>query len=422
MVYKVADNICSPLGVTTAENYAAVKAGGSMLRSYPAGTMDLPYAFMASLIDWGGVELLAGYTRFERIVIQSVSRALQQTTLDAHSPRLLFVLATTKGNVELLEHHPLHAKAKDDAGLLEYHPLQANAKGNEEQSQTSRARILPGMAAQAVADYFGFVNTPLVVSNACISGLSAQLTAQRLLEGGAYDVAVVCGADVLSRFVVSGFGSLMSLSPAACRPFDMERTGLNLGEAAATIIYKRGEGQEVSGERRAVNGEGQAVSGGSAVWQIMRGAVCNDAFHISRPSPKGEGCYRAIRAAMDDLAVGELAFVSAHGTATMYNDEMESAAIARAGLAGVTVNSLKGYFGHTMGAAGVLETVLSMAAVDDGGILGTRGFEELGVSHTINVTAGHQATTKRTFLKLMSGFGGCNAAAVFKKTGGDDDR
>ena len=396
MVYKIADNIYSPLGVTTAENYAAVRVGRSLLRSYPAGTLGLPQPFMASLIEWGGVAPLAGYTRFERIVIESVSRALAQTAVDVSSPRLLFILATTKGNVELLEHNVLAIQ------------------GNEELVLTSADRMLPGVAAQMVANYFGFVNMPLVVSNACISGLSAQLTAQRLLEGRAYDVAVVCGADVLSRFVVSGFGSLMALSPTACRPFDMERTGLNLGEAAATIIYKRGERREVSREK-------QEVSGESAVWQMVRGAVRNDAYHISSPSPKGEGCYRAISAAMGDMTASELAFVSAHGTATMYNDEMESAAIDRAGLDSVTVNSLKGYFGHTMGAAGVLETVLSMAAVDDGCILGTRGFEELGVSHTINVTAEHQATTKRTFLKLMSGFGGCNAAAVFKKTGGNDD-
>ena len=389
MVYKIADNIYSPLGVTTAENYAAVRAGRSLLRSYPAGTLALPQPFMASLIEWGGVAPLAGYTRFERIVIESVRRALKQTTVDVRSPRLLFVLATTKGNVELLEGNV------------------PSTKGNDISLPSSADRVLLGVAAQAVADYFGFVNMPLVVSNACISGLSAQLTAQRLLDGGAYDVAVVCGADVLSRFVISGFGSLMALSPSACRPFDMERTGLNLGEAAATIIYKRGERQEVRRE--------------SAAWQMMRGAVRNDAYHISSPSPKGEGCYRAISAAMGDMTASDLAFVNAHGTATMYNDEMESAAITRAGLAAVAVNSLKGYFGHTMGAAGVLETVLSMTAVDDGCILGTRGFEELGVSHRINVTAGHQPTSKRAFLKLMSGFGGCNAALVFKKTGGCDD-
>jgi 3-oxoacyl-[acyl-carrier-protein] synthase-1 len=374
MIRKIADNIYSPLGVTTAENYAAVKQGRSMLRSYPAGTMDLPEAFTASLFDWGRVEPLDGYTRFERIVIQSVGRALAQTDIDVHSDRVLFVLSTTKGNVELLD---------------------------SRSQQFPADRVLPGVAARVVAAYFGFNREPLVVSNACISGLSAQITAMRLIESGACDVAVVCGADVQSRFIISGFGSFKALSPMECRPFDIERLGLNLGEAAATVIYER---REVRGER--------------SEWFAVRGAVRNDAFHISGPSPKGEGSYRAIRAALGDTPADELAFINVHGTSTMYNDEMESAAIDRAGLLDVPVNSLKGYYGHTMGAAGVLETILSMAAVDDGCILGTRGYEELGVSHRVRVSGQHAATTKQSFLKLLSGFGGCNAAMLFKK-GGD---
>ncbi len=380
MIRKIADNIYSPLGVTTAENYAAVKQGRSMLRSYPAGTMDLPEAFTASLFDWGRVEPLDGYTRFERIVIQSVGRALAQTDIDVHSDRVLFVLSTTKGNVELLD---------------------------SRSQQFPADRVLPGVAARVVAAYFGFDRQPLVVSNACISGLSAQITAMRLIESGACDVAVVCGADVQSRFIISGFGSFKALSPMECRPFDIERLGLNLGEAAATVIYERSEKR---GERREERGE-------RIEWFAVRGAVRNDAFHISGPSPKGEGSYRAIRAALGDTPADELAFINVHGTSTMYNDEMESAAIDRAGLLDVPVNSLKGYYGHTMGAAGVLETILSMAAVDDGCILGTRGYEELGVSHRVRVSGQHAATTKQSFLKLLSGFGGCNAAMLFKKGG-----
>ena len=370
MIRKIADNICSPLGLTTAENYAAVKQGRSMLRSYPAGTMDLPEPFTASLFDWNQMELLEGYTPFESLCIQSVSRALAQTDIDVRSERLLFILSTTKGNVSLLDSRSAGFPAE---------------------------RVLLGVAAQAIARYFGFRRQPLVVSNACISGLSAQVTALRLLESGACDVAVVCGADVQSRFIISGFGSFKALSPMECRPFDIERVGLNLGEAAATIVYDKKEDEG---------------------WQAVRGAVRNDAFHISGPSPKGEGSYRALRAALGDEQPEALAFVNVHGTSTMYNDEMESAAIDRAGLLDVPVNSLKGYYGHTMGAAGVLETIISMAAIDDGCILGTRGYEELGVSHQVKVSSRHAATTKKSFIKLLSGFGGCNAAMLFKK-GGD---
>ena len=387
MIRKIADNIYSPLGGTTDENYAAVKVGRSMLRSYPAGTMDLPEPFTASLFDWSRVGLLDGYTRFESICIQSVGRALEQAGVDAASERLLFVLATTKGNVELLDN-----RSSQFPDSLQF--------PDNRIQQFPENRVLLGETARQIARHFGFCNEPLVVSNACISGLSAQITAMRLLESGRYDTAVVCGADVQSRFIISGFGSFKALSPMECRPFDIERVGLNLGEAAATIIYERGECEE-HGERGA--------------WQPVRGAVRNDAFHISGPSPKGEGSYRAIVAALGDDSKEELAFINVHGTSTMYNDEMESAAIDRAGLLDVPVNSLKGYYGHTMGAAGVLETILSMCAVEDGCILATRGYEELGVSHRVKVSARHGSTTKQAFIKLLSGFGGCNAAMLFRR-------
>lgn len=371
MIRRIADNIYSPLGLTTADNYASVRQGRSRLRRYE-GAMGLPNPFTASLFDWDQVERLDGYTRFETIAIQSARQALVQTDIDPASPRVLFVLSTTKGNVELLD---------------------AQAESFPED------RVHLGTAARMVSAYFGNPNQPLVVSNACISGLSAQIIAMRLIESGACDTAVVIGADVQSHFIISGFQSLMALSPMECRPFDIERVGLNLGEAAATIIYDKVD-QIVADE-----------------WQAVSGAVRNDAHHISNPSRTGEGSYRAIRAALGEMPVERLAFVNVHGTSTLYNDEMEAVAVNRAGLKDVPVNSLKGYYGHTMGAAGVLETILSMQAVDDGCILGTRGFEELGVSKAVRVSAQNEQTDKRAFLKLLSGFGGCNAAMLFQKGG-----
>lgn len=371
MIKKIADNIYSPLGDTTDANYAAVSHGRSMLRAYDGSVMDLPEPFTASLFDWGRVESVAGCTPFERIAIASIDRALSRADVDVRSEGLLFILSTTKGNVDLLDSRQADASAAD--------------------------RVALGAAAQHIASYFGFRRQPLVVSNACISGLSAQLTAMRLLEGGYCDTAIVCGADVQSRFIVSGFGSLKALSPVECRPFDMERTGLNLGEAAATIIYRSSRAADEGG------------------WRCVRGAVRNDAHHVSSPSPRGEGCYQAICAAMGDMQADRLAFVNVHGTATLFNDEMESVALSRAGLLGVPVNSLKGYYGHTMGAAGVLETILSMQAVDHGCVLATRGFRELGVSQPVLVSDSNQPTAKLAFLKLLSGFGGGNAAMVFER-------
>jgi 3-oxoacyl-[acyl-carrier-protein] synthase-1 len=251
----------------------------------------------------------------------------------------------------------------------------------------------PSDSAQRIARELGFTTDPIVVCNACISGLSALILASRLLEVGQYAHAIVCGADSQSRFIVSGFQSLKALSPASCRPFDMERMGLNLGEAAATMILSR-----------------KAMS--HAEWTIGNGAVRNDACHISNPAKNGEGSYKALSAAIGNHSSDELAFVSAHGTATIFNDQMESVAIERAGLSAVPVNGYKGYYGHTMGAAGVLETILSMAALDDHIILGTKGFEERGVSGKIRLSADNQPTDKTAFVKMLSGFGGCNAALM----------
>ena len=253
MVEIIADNITSPLGFTTEENYRAVKAGGSMLRRYD-GKWGIPEPFTASLFtdeQWGEMPGEGRFTRFERILIHSADEALHHTGVNPKSERVLFVVSTTKGNIELLD---------------------------SVEADFSRERVLPGYAARMVTAYFGNPNEPLVVSNACISGLSAQIAAARALESGHYDYAVVVGAEVQSKFIISGFQSFKALSPVACKPFDKERCGLNVGEAAACMIMKR------------------AVTHGG--WCAVSGAIRNDANHISGPSRTGEGSYRALKAVL----------------------------------------------------------------------------------------------------------------------------
>lgn len=370
-------NIVSPLGFTSTENYEAVKEGKSALKRYE-GKWGISHPFVASLIQRDLVEeacrregIHGEYTYFEKIAILSISKALCTCSVDAASSRTLFVISTTKGNVDLLR------------------------------SRTSgipQNRELLGTVAKTVAEYFSNKNQPLVVSNACVSGLHAQIIALRMLQIGLYDNVIVCGVEEQSSFIMSGFLSLMVLSDEECRPFDEERIGINLGEAAATIIYSQRQGF-------------------AGNWIAVGGAVRNDAFHISNPSHTGEGCFRCLKEIKKLTAIEDLAFINAHGTATLYNDEMEATAIHRAGLNEVPVNSLKGYFGHTMGAAGVLETIISMLAVEDGTILGTRGYANLGVSKHLQLSSSHRPTYKQSFIKLMSGFGGCNAAMLFKRKG-----
>ena len=378
MIVSIADNIISPLGMTSEANYEAVKAGRSELKHHD-GLWNLPEPFVASLMnreamteEFASLQLDERYTFFERMIILSASKAIQNAGIKANSDRVLFILSTTKGNVFLLD--------KRETGF-------------------PQERVRLAMAAKQMTDYFHNPNPPIVVSNACISGVCAQIEAMRNLESGCFDYVVVVGADAQSAFIVSGFQSFKALSPEPCKPFDAQRCGLNLGDAAATIIYTR---KDKANEND---------------WVACRGAIRNDANHISGPSRTGEGSYRALRAVLGNMPTEEIAFINTHGTATLYNDEMESVAIERAGLANVPVNALKGYYGHTMGAAGILESILSMKAINEGIVLATKGFETIGVTHPLKLSNQHQTTEKKAFIKLLSGFGGCNAALLFAKGG-----
>lgn len=370
MLKVVSTNIVSPLGMSSQENWRAVMQGRSALRRLE-NYKGIPLPFVASVFIPEQVEELAveGFTRFESLAIRSITEALTHTDLDVHGERTIFILSTTKADVE-----ELGFAAERDG---DYHR--------------------PALSAQRIAEHVGIGGGAIVCCNACISGVSAQILADRLISCGHYDNAVVCGADLVSSFTASGFLSFKSLSNEACRPFDADRQGLNLGEAAATIVFTRAD----------------SLRDGD--WLFERGEMDNDAFHLSTPAPSGEGARKVLEAVMKGRDASELAFVSAHGTATMFNDQMESVAIEKAGLSSVPLTALKGWFGHTLGASGVLEVILGMMAVSESVVLPLRGFREIGVSGKVNLSPELRATDKNSFLKMISGFGGCNAAALYRR-------
>lgn len=376
MIVKIADNIISPLGFGSAANYAAVSRGETRLCLHD-GTFGLPEAFCGSLLDRDAISqrfaetvTQAGdYSFFEKLCILSAHDAISKAGINAAADNVIFVFSTTKGNVDTLA----------------------------EDLDSQSAYI--GGSAQRIARHFGNANTPIIASNACISGVCAQIAAVRSLLAGRYTTAVVVGADVLSRFIISGFQSFKALSPDLCMPYDKNRCGLNLGEAAGTIVLQNVE------------------NAADNHWHYVASAIHNDANHISGPSRTGEGSYRVLRDILTTVSVSDIAFVNAHGTATPYNDEMESIAIHRAELDEVPVNGLKGYYGHTLGAAGIIETILSMQAVDNGKVIATKGFDEVGTSYTLNISNEQRPTDKRLFIKLLSGFGGSNAGIAYAKGG-----
>lgn len=376
LVYKVADNIISPLGMNTADNVASVLAGQSRLCLHH-GLFGLPEDFCGSILSRERIEELfsvefgleSDYTFFEKLCILSASDALRQGGVDAAREDVVFVLSSTKGNVDCLAGDPMDK------------------------------RCYIASSAQRVARFWGNANTPIVTSNACISGVCAQIAAVRQLLMGRYRTAVVIGCDVLSRFVVSGFQSFKALSSAPCRPYDRDRTGLNLGEAVGTIILHADD--EECADR----------------WRFRAGSIHNDANHISGPSRTGEGSYRVLMDMLRVVTARELACVCTHGTATAYNDEMESIAIHRARLDAVPVCGLKGYYGHTLGAAGVIETIIAMATLDKGTVPATLGYGLQGTTYALNISDVVRATDRTGFMKILSGFGGSNAGIAYTKGG-----
>ena len=254
--------------------------------------------------------------------------------------------------------------------------------------------FLTSSIAALISEYFQAGNRVEVISNACISGVSALIVAKRWIESGRYKKVIVAGGDILSHFITSGFLSFRSISSERCCPYDARRDGLNLGEACGAILLSS-EGNDTD----------IILSGG---------AISNDANHISGPSRTGDGLYLAIRQAMEEAAVlaEDVSFMNTHGTATVYNDEMESKAIHLAGLETVPVHSLKSYFGHTLGASGVIESIICIHELKENVLFGTLGYEKPGVSMPILVQADHQEIPMKHCIKTASGFGGCNAAIV----------
>jgi 3-oxoacyl-[acyl-carrier-protein] synthase-1 len=386
-IFVLAENNISSLGFTERECFENLIKGntGISLHENPALS---PIPVWASLVNREELnerfEVIrqqrkfnvtpTGYTRLEKMLILSISESIVNSGIDPGDPGIVFVLSTTKGNIDLLE------------------------EGNK--SGFGPDRIFLWSLANVISRFFCFVNEPVIVSNACISGVMSLIEASRLLRAGQFHTAVVAGGDLASEFVISGFQSFQALSPEPCKPFDLDRKGLSLGEGSSCII--------ISTHRPAENGQVVAVSGGS---------VSNDANHISGPSRTGEELAMAIRKSLTEsgLEAGMIDYISAHGTATPYNDEMEARALSLSGLSEVPVNSFKGYWGHTLGASGLMEATALIGSMKRNLLIKSTGYETPGVPAPLNVIKSNTGSEIVNALKTASGFGGCNAALVFSK-------
>ena len=374
MVFASYNNIISPLGFTTNQNYSAVCQSKIAVKKTLLPFSKEPFC-LAKIDDDLIAQEFATYgnahqhTKLEQLSIISIQDVLTKSDINPQDERTLLIYSTTKGNIDIIEHAYKNIDSKRGYLHAFTHHLQS---------------------------YFKFKQTPLVLSNACISGVLAIIIAQRFIKNGQYDNVLVCGGDIISEFTVSGFKSFNAMSSEPSKPFDANRTGINLGEAVSTILL-------TSNKTLATPYHTEIVGGASA----------NDANHISGPSRTGDGLYQCVQKVLN-YHPENLGFISAHGTATLFNDEMESIAFDRAGLNAIPVNSLIGYYGHTLGAGGVLETILSLESLKNQQLIKSEGYETKGVSGNINIIQTHQPSIFSSFIKTASGFGGCNAAALFR--------
>ena len=366
VIYIGAENIISPLGKSAEENFSQIKAGNTGLKKYQNTFVDTPTSILGYIDE---PNLLEGMTKIESLMVHSLEKSLSMFTKKTNEGKWIFILSTTKGDIDKLK------------------------EGQIEESK-------PSYLVKRVMDQLSLSMDSIVVSNACISGLLAAIHAHDLIKTGQYDHAIVIGADLITEFTYRGFESFYALSLEACQPFDLNRTGLSLGEGVASAI--------LSGEKAAFSQPPMIFKGG---------ATANDANHISGPSRNGEGLYRAITRALGaaEMEADQIDFISAHGTATTFNDDMESIAFGRSGLENVPVNSFKGFYGHTLGASSLIELNLSIQSMRNSLLIKNIGCVTPGTAEKINVLTKNKQQEVNTVLKTASGFGGCNAAAIIKK-------
>lgn len=381
-IYITDYNCVTPLGFDVSSNWKDLLEGKSGVSLHKIIENHEP--FYASKIDSEKLEQEFTkhfksvqnncFTRLEKMFLLSLQPLVERHQITEETA---FILSTTKGNISLLKNKNILPEG-----------------------------VFLSDLAQKIADFFGFKTKPIVVSNACVSGVMALAVAKNIILSGKYNDAFVIAGDEISEFVISGFNSFQAIGSGICKPYDKTRDGINLGEAAAAVY--------ITGYR---SDEGKTLQNEKFSFKILGDSAINDANHISGPSRTGDGLYASIKNAMTEAQVSaeQIDFISAHGTATIYNDEMEAIAFNRAELQNIPLHSLKAYYGHCLGASGLLESIISMESALRNTLIPSKNFEDIGTSQSLNIIKENQSAEIKYILKTASGFGGCNAAVVLEK-------
>ena len=366
----VASEILTPFGLGSSACWDALMAGRSSISPLTR------FSTTSFFSDLGGIIPGLKYHGDTSLVLQMVSLLFATSGVKIPGDAKLF-LATTKGEIDLLEKSILTG-AGDGAG--------------------SSLNNLLGK----VIDLAGTSGGGMVISAACTSSSAAVARAAAMIRSGHTECVLVVACDSLTEFVYSGFSSLMALDKIPARPFDKNRAGLNVGEAAAFML--------IMSEARAMR-EQRNIIGEIAGW-----GMSDDANHMTGPSRESEGLIRAIITALSSAGVapGQVDFISAHGTGTPYNDAMEMRAFNSVFKdRKLPVYSIKGSIGHTMGAAGLVEIALAQKARHENMIPPTVNLIEADDDSVGWVSHRPQSIRSNSVaLVTNAGFGGINSALV----------
>lgn len=385
--------MASCLGSGLAATRAALRAGRSGLAPCRFETVDLP-THIGEIAGVDDVRLPAPLARFDCRNNRAAEAGLRADGFEAAvaaavqrygAARVAVVMGTSTAGILQTE---LAYRRRDAVGAL---PADFDYRRTHNTFSV----------AEFVRERLGLAGPCTAISTACSSSAKAFASAARLIEAGVVDAAVVGGVDTLCLTTLYGFDSLQLLSPNPCRPFDGERDGISIGEAAAFALL----------ERESARADAPRLLGA--------GESC-DAFHMSSPHPEGLGARLAMEGALATagLATGDIDYVNLHGTGTPANDAAEDRAmVALFGPSGPPANSTKGMMGHTLGAAGAVEAVVSLLALEMGLVPASPGTRAVDPQlHGRYEIAGREASL-RIAMSNSFGFGGSNCSLVFARGG-----
>ena len=271
-------------------------------------------------------------------------------------------------------------------------------------SPTWLANYPPQKAVIDAQEAFGISAPAQIIANACASGTNAIGHAFMCLQSGKYQRVLTGGYDAISELVFIGFDSLQASTPEKCRPFDRGRTGMVLGEGAAILLLENWE----SAEKR----------GATILGEIIGYGISTDNHHLTQPDPSGIGPRRAMEQALQTASITakEIDYINAHGTATPFNDAAEGKAISEL-FQNVPVSSTKSMMGHSLGAAGAIESVICLLALQHQFLPANINFRAPDKNLELGIVANQtRAASVRTVLSNSFGFGGTNASIVMRKS------